>query len=69
MWHTIKFTAINLKLPEFDFEGSMIPAVEQFYRKFGATLTPTYTVLYRRPVSFGQRVARKLVRLVSGLGA
>ena len=31
MWRAIQFTATDLKLPEFDFEGSMIPAVERFF--------------------------------------
>lgn len=28
----------------FDFEGSMIPGVEKFFRSFGGTLVPYYTV-------------------------
>jgi hypothetical protein len=63
MWRAIQFTALELKLPEFDFEGSMIPAVERFFRKFGGTLTPTYTVSYQKPVTLGQRLARRLARL------
>lgn len=31
-------------IPQFDLEGSMIPDVERFFRGFGATLTPYYTV-------------------------
>jgi hypothetical protein len=46
----------------------MIPAVEQFFRKFGGTLIPTYTIQYHRPVSLGRRVARKIVRMVSDRG-
>ena len=64
LWRAIQFTATDLKLPEFDFEGSMIPAVERFFRKFGGMLTPTYTIQYRRPISLGQRVARKLARVM-----
>ena len=66
MWRAIQFTATNLKLPEFDFEGSMIPAVERFFRKFGGTIIPNYTIRYRRPVGFDRRVVRKLVRLLRG---
>ena len=65
MWRAIQFTALDLKLPEFDFEGSMIPAVERFFRKFGATLTPVYTVRYRRR-RVGWRIARGLLRAVIG---
>jgi hypothetical protein len=28
----------------FDFEGSMIPEVESFFRQFGGKLTPLYTI-------------------------
>jgi Acetyltransferase (GNAT) domain len=63
MWRAIQYAASTLKLAEFDFEGSMIPAVEQFFRKFGAVLTPTYTVWYRKPVGLPRRAARKLIRI------
>ena len=62
LWRAIQFTARDLKLREFDFEGSVIPAVEQFFRKFGATLTPFYTI--RSPqLSLTKRFARKVGRL------
>jgi hypothetical protein len=32
-------------LPTFDFEGSMLQPVEQFYRSFGAVKTPYYRLL------------------------
>ncbi len=64
MWRAIQFTANDLHLPEFDFEGSMIPAVERFFRKFGGTLLPTYTIKYRR-VGLGYRIARKLYRMAN----
>ncbi len=63
MWRAIQFAALNLKLPEFDFEGSMIPPIERFFRKFGATLTPFYRIRYRR-VSLARRIARKVVRMI-----
>ncbi len=50
MWAAIRFTKEELELNEFDFEGSMIPAVEQFFRKFGGRLTPYYSVSWVRPV-------------------
>ena len=31
-------------IPQFDLEGSMLPDIERFFRGFGATLTPYYTV-------------------------
>src|SRR5262249_23647230 len=59
----IEFTAGDLCLSEFDFEGSMIPAVERFFRKFGGTLLPTYTISYRKPVSLGNWIARKVAKM------
>lgn len=44
MWRAIKFTKEELGLREFDFEGSMIPQVELFFRKFGGRLVPYYSV-------------------------
>ncbi len=49
MWAAIKFTKEKLGLNEFDFEGSMVPQIEQFFRKFGGTLTPYYTVRWTKP--------------------
>ncbi len=63
MWHAIQFTATNLNLPEFDFEGSMIPAIERFFRKFGGVLTPNYIIRYRQPMNLRQRIARKIGRI------
>ena len=69
MWRAIQYTALNLRLAEFDFEGSVIPPVERFFRKFGGTLTPSYRIRYRRPsflgqtVSAGRRIAGKLKRM------
>jgi len=48
-WEAIKFTKEKLGLNEFDFEGSMIPQVEQFFRKFGGELTPYYFVTWAKP--------------------
>jgi len=47
LWEAIKFTREKLGLKQFDFEGSMIPAVEKFFRKFGGILTPYYTVTWQ----------------------
>jgi hypothetical protein len=78
MWHAIQFATNELNLREFDFEGSAIPSVESFFRKFGGTLTPYYCVSYRRPSAirssvrhlaiavFGQRIADSLMRLLRG---
>lgn len=44
VWEAIKFTKNELGLDCFDFEGSMIQAIEQYFRKFGGELTPYYSV-------------------------
>jgi hypothetical protein len=69
MWRAIQFASVDLKLLEFDFEGSIIPPVERFFRKFGGTLTPVYSIQYRKPttlmkcVGFGRRIAAKFARI------
>lgn len=42
MWEAIQFTAAKSEI--FDFEGSMLPGVERFFREFGATQTPYFTI-------------------------
>jgi hypothetical protein len=37
-------------LQEFDFEGSDVPQIERYFRKFGGRLTPYYTVTWESPV-------------------
>ena len=43
VWETIKF-AKKLGIKYFDFEGSMLPQVEIFFRGFGGKLVPYYRV-------------------------
>jgi len=42
MWHGIRYAATVTK--QFDFEGSMIEAVERFFRAFGAVQTPYFHI-------------------------
>lgn len=43
MWHAIrKAKAMGLKT--FDFEGSVVPPIERYFRGFGGVLTPIFTV-------------------------
>lgn len=42
MWEAIRFVADKSK--QFDFEGSMIPGVERFFREFGARQIPYFTI-------------------------
>jgi hypothetical protein len=32
------------QLSTFDFEGSGVPAIEEYFRSFGGTITPYYSV-------------------------
>lgn len=43
MWEAIKY-AKDLGLMYFDFEGSMVPQIERYFRGFGGLLTPYYRV-------------------------
>lgn len=42
LWESIRFAAHHTSV--FDFEGSMIPGVERFFREFGAIQTPFFTI-------------------------
>lgn len=43
-WQLIQYTSQELKLPTFDFLGSMIEPIERVRRQFGAQQTPYHTV-------------------------
>lgn len=44
VWQAIQYARDVLKLPVFDFEGSMLPAVEAIRRQFGAQQVPYFYV-------------------------
>lgn len=44
LWEAIIHSRDILKLEVFDFEGSMIPSIERYFRKFGGDITPYYTL-------------------------
>ncbi len=44
IWEAIRYTSEVLGLPCFDFEGSMLPAVERIRVQFGAVQTPYFFV-------------------------
>lgn len=56
MWQSIIY-AKQLGLSTFDFEGSMLPEVEKYFREFGGELKPYYTI---HRASFPIEVALKL---------
>lgn len=43
MWQSI-LHAKKLNIKIFDFEGSMLPEVEKYFREFGGNITPYYTI-------------------------
>jgi hypothetical protein len=43
VWEAIKH-AQRLGLKQFDFEGSMVPQIEKYFRGFGGRLTPYYRI-------------------------
>lgn len=51
MWEAIKFSKQELALEEFDFEGSMIPQIERFFRGFGGQQTVRHIATWIKPSS------------------
>jgi hypothetical protein len=49
MWEAIRFVKEEIGVARFDFEGSMVPAVERFFRKFGGRLEPYFVIERTRP--------------------
>ncbi len=49
IWEAIRFSKEELGLKEFDFEGSLIPPVELFFRKFGGEQIPYFSVSWTKP--------------------
>ena len=47
MWEAIQYVAQFTN--RFDFEGSMIPGVERFFREFGAVQVPYFTITQGKP--------------------
>lgn len=63
LWEAIRY--VSQYTGRFDFEGSMLPGVERFFREFGAVQTPFFTItkgklslLYRAWLKLGKRVRR-----------
>lgn len=44
VWEAITYTKNVLNLNEFDFEGSNIPGIEFYFRKFGGELSPFFYI-------------------------
>ncbi len=61
LWEAIRFAAGRCE--RFDFEGSMVPGVERFFREFGATQMPYFTITKGR-LGLVRRVGYKLMKYV-----
>ncbi|MDR1097970.1 MAG: GNAT family N-acetyltransferase [Tannerella sp.] len=47
LWEAIKY--VSQYTGQFDFEGSMLPGVERFFREFGAVQTPYFRISRGKP--------------------
>jgi lipid II:glycine glycyltransferase (peptidoglycan interpeptide bridge formation enzyme) len=47
MWHAIQH--VSRFTDTFDFEGSMLPGVERFFREFAAVQTPYFAIMRGKP--------------------
>lgn len=61
LWEAIRAVAPLTR--QFDFEGSMLPGVERFFREFGAIQTP-YHAISRGKLSLIHRALLKLKKLI-----
>jgi len=59
----IKFSK-NRSLQIFDFEGSMLPGVEQFYRRFGGDLVPYYRIWNDNFFNYSKTVAKNIYKKI-----
>jgi hypothetical protein len=51
IWETFTYAGEVLNITEFDFEGSAIPSIEHYFRKFGGDIVPYYSLLSRTSVT------------------
>ena len=61
MWEAIRY--VSTFTDRFDFEGSMLPGVERFFREFGARQTPYFTIT-KGKLSLWDRARIKLNRWI-----
>ncbi|MDR1408350.1 MAG: GNAT family N-acetyltransferase [Tannerella sp.] len=62
LWEAIQFAALHSDT--FDFEGSMLPGVERFFREFGGIQTP-YFAISKRTLSLTDRIRLRWKRRMS----
>lgn len=64
LWEGIQFAAQHSKV--FDFEGSMVEGIENFFRQFGGRCTPYYTVSKRTLAAELLQAAKPRVKRLLG---
>lgn len=62
LWECIRY--VSRFTNQFDFEGSMIPGVERFFREFGAIQTPFFTIT-KGKLSLVDRACLKIGRIIN----
>ena len=62
LWEAIRY--VSQYTDTFDFEGSMIPGVERFFREFGAIQTPFFTIT-KGKLSLLNRACLKIGRIIN----
>lgn len=62
LWECIRY--VSRFTDQFDFEGSMIPGVERFFREFGAIQTPFFTIT-KGKLSLVDRACLKIGRIIN----
>ena len=60
IWNAIEY--FHNKCNYFDFEGSMLPGVEPFYRRFGGELTPYYRIWNDNFFNYAKTKAKKIYK-------
>jgi hypothetical protein len=62
IYESIKF--FHSKCSYYDFEGSMLPGVEQFYRRFGGELTPYMCIWNDNFFNYAKAKAKKIYKKI-----
>lgn len=64
LWEGIQFAAAHSKI--FDFEGSMVEGIENFFRQFGGVCTPYYVVSKQTLLQQLAQVCKPFVKRLLG---
>lgn len=64
LWEGIQFAAAHSKI--FDFEGSMVEGIENFFRQFGGVCTPYYVVSRRTILSQLLQILKPRIKRLLG---